>query len=167
MASAASNPAHCHSDQIHGFVNHTCSVTHHWCAMMAVSAGYDVGRPFVDHLQDGQGRAQGGNFSLVGCLAAGAGDRLGLKCEVTGESVPTAMLPYCGRTLLSGLIRDLQVQSQPLPPESVSKGSQRCCPRHCMLYARQADAMVSAAFTCCAATHAQEWNLKSCILGLV
>ena len=45
-------------------------------------------------------------------MLAGAGDRLGLKCEVTGESVPTAMLPYCGRTLLSGLLRDLQV----LPP---------------------------------------------------
>ena len=40
---------------------------------------------------------------------AGAGDRLGLKCDVTGDSVPTAMLPYCGRTLLAGLIRDLQV----------------------------------------------------------
>ena len=44
----------------------------------------------------------------LSCIGAGAGDRLGLKCEVTGESVPTAMLPYCGRTLLSGLIRDLQ-----------------------------------------------------------
>lgn len=40
---------------------------------------------------------------------AGAGDRLGLQCDLTGESVPTAMLPYCGRTLLYGLIRDLQV----------------------------------------------------------
>ena len=39
----------------------------------------------------------------------GAGDRLGLQCDVTGESVPTAMLPYCGRSLLSGIIRDLQV----------------------------------------------------------
>ena len=28
---------------------------------------------------------------------------------MTGESVPTAMLPYCGRSLLSGIIRDLQV----------------------------------------------------------
>lgn len=42
-------------------------------------------------------------------LDAGAGDRLGLQCDVTGESVPTAMLPYCGRSLLSGIIRDLQV----------------------------------------------------------
>ncbi|KAK9823989.1 hypothetical protein WJX72_006832 [[Myrmecia] bisecta] len=40
----------------------------------------------------------------------GAGDRLGLKCEVTGASIPTAMLPYCGRTLLEGLIRDLQAR---------------------------------------------------------
>lgn len=40
---------------------------------------------------------------------AGAGDRLGLKCDITGKSVPTAMLPYCGRTLLEGLVRDLQV----------------------------------------------------------
>lgn len=42
---------------------------------------------------------------------AGAGDRLGLKCDVTGKSVPTAMLPYCGRTLLEGLVRDLQVEN--------------------------------------------------------
>lgn len=42
--------------------------------------------------------------------SAGAGDRLGLQCDVTGDSVPTAMLPYCGRTLLEGLLRDLQVR---------------------------------------------------------
>lgn len=42
---------------------------------------------------------------------AGAGDRLGLIDEETGESVPTAVLPYCGRTLLEGLLRDLQVLS--------------------------------------------------------
>ncbi|KAK9827994.1 hypothetical protein WJX81_006283, partial [Elliptochloris bilobata] len=40
----------------------------------------------------------------------GAGDRLGLQCDVTGDSVPTAMLPYCGRTLLEGLLRDLQAR---------------------------------------------------------
>jgi len=39
----------------------------------------------------------------------GAGDRLGLKCEVSGDCLPTAMLQYCGRTLLEGLVRDLQV----------------------------------------------------------
>ncbi len=45
--------------------------------------------------------------------AAGAGDRLGLRCDVTGDSVPTAMLPYCGRTLLEGLLRDLQARPRP------------------------------------------------------
>lgn len=40
----------------------------------------------------------------------GSGDRLGLVDEVTGECLPVAMLPYCGRTLLEGLIRDLQAR---------------------------------------------------------
>ncbi|XP_073009831.1 UTP--glucose-1-phosphate uridylyltransferase 3, chloroplastic [Typha latifolia] len=40
----------------------------------------------------------------------GAGDRLGLVDPDTGECLPTAMLPYCGRTLLEGLIRDLQAR---------------------------------------------------------
>lgn len=44
----------------------------------------------------------------------GAGDRLGLKCEHSGDCLPTAMLQYCGRTLLEGLVRDLQVRSWPL-----------------------------------------------------
>lgn len=39
----------------------------------------------------------------------GAGDRLGLQCEQTGESLPTAVLQYCGRSLLENLLRDLQV----------------------------------------------------------
>lgn len=39
----------------------------------------------------------------------GAGDRLGLVNPDTGECLPAALLPYCGRTLLEGLIRDLQV----------------------------------------------------------
>lgn len=38
----------------------------------------------------------------------GAGDRLGLQCEETGDSLPTAVLPYCGRSLLEHLIRDVQ-----------------------------------------------------------
>ncbi|KAF6164905.1 hypothetical protein GIB67_017108 [Kingdonia uniflora] len=38
----------------------------------------------------------------------GSGDRLGLVDPDTGDSLPAAMLPYCGRTLLEGLIRDLQ-----------------------------------------------------------
>ncbi|ONK77069.1 uncharacterized protein A4U43_C02F2790 [Asparagus officinalis] len=40
----------------------------------------------------------------------GAGDRLGLVDGGTGECLPAAMLPYCGRTLLEGLIRDLQAR---------------------------------------------------------
>lgn len=40
----------------------------------------------------------------------GAGDRLGLCCEITGDSLPTAVLPYCGRSLLEALIRDLQAR---------------------------------------------------------
>eukprot|EP00899_Mesostigma_viride_P001069 jgi/Mesvir1/10963/Mv07850-RA.1 len=38
----------------------------------------------------------------------GAGDRLGLVCELTGQPLPVALLPYCGRTLLEGMVRDLQ-----------------------------------------------------------
>ncbi|KAF3330620.1 UDP-sugar [Carex littledalei] len=40
----------------------------------------------------------------------GAGDRLGLVDPDTGECLPAALLPYCGRTLLEGLIRDLQAR---------------------------------------------------------
>lgn len=40
----------------------------------------------------------------------GAGDRLGLVCERTGEALPTAVLPYCGRSLLESLVRDLQAR---------------------------------------------------------
>lgn len=40
----------------------------------------------------------------------GAGDRLGLLCDVTQEPLPAAMLPYCGRLMLEGLVRDLQVR---------------------------------------------------------
>lgn len=42
----------------------------------------------------------------------GAGDRLGLQCEQTGESLPTAVLQYCGRSLLENLVRDLQVRGR-------------------------------------------------------
>lgn len=38
----------------------------------------------------------------------GSGDRLGLVDKETGHCLPVAMLPFCGRTLLEGLIRDLQ-----------------------------------------------------------
>jgi UTP---glucose-1-phosphate uridylyltransferase len=40
----------------------------------------------------------------------GAGDRLGLRCDDTGEDLPAAVLPYCGRPLLETLIRDLQAR---------------------------------------------------------
>lgn len=40
----------------------------------------------------------------------GAGDRLGLTDEKTGESLPAALLNYNGRTLLEGLLRDLQAR---------------------------------------------------------
>lgn len=43
-------------------------------------------------------------------MDAGAGDRLGLKCEHTGEGLPVAVLPYCGRPLLESLIRDVQAR---------------------------------------------------------
>lgn len=39
----------------------------------------------------------------------GSADRLGLVDPESGECLPAAMLPYCGRTLLEGLMRDLQV----------------------------------------------------------
>lgn len=38
----------------------------------------------------------------------GAGDRLNLKDEDSGQPLPVAQLMFCGRTLLEGMIRDLQ-----------------------------------------------------------
>ena len=38
----------------------------------------------------------------------GSGDRLGLKDNDTGEPLPAAMLKFCGRNLLEGLVRDVQ-----------------------------------------------------------
>lgn len=40
----------------------------------------------------------------------GSADRLDLVDPNTGECLPAAMLPFCGRTLLEGLIRDLQAR---------------------------------------------------------
>ncbi|ERN08982.1 UTP--glucose-1-phosphate uridylyltransferase 3, chloroplastic isoform X1 [Amborella trichopoda] len=40
----------------------------------------------------------------------GSGDRLGLVDPDSGEFLPAAMLPFCGRTLLDGLVRDLQAR---------------------------------------------------------
>lgn len=38
----------------------------------------------------------------------GAGDRLNLQDEITGQCLPAAQLLFCGRTLLEGMIRDLE-----------------------------------------------------------
>lgn len=38
----------------------------------------------------------------------GAGDRLDLHDEITKEALPAAILSFCGKSLLEGLIRDLQ-----------------------------------------------------------
>lgn len=40
----------------------------------------------------------------------GAGDRLDLRDEKTGNLLPAALLPFLGRTLLEGMLRDLQAQ---------------------------------------------------------
>lgn len=40
----------------------------------------------------------------------GAGDRLNLQERETGEFLPAARLPFCGRSLLGGLVRDLQAK---------------------------------------------------------
>lgn len=40
----------------------------------------------------------------------GAGDRLDLRDEKSGEALPAALLPFLGRTLLEGMLIDLQAQ---------------------------------------------------------
>jgi len=40
----------------------------------------------------------------------GAGDRLNLKNEETGEFLPAALLPFLGHSLLDGMLRDLQAR---------------------------------------------------------
>eukprot|EP00892_Ulva_mutabilis_P001452 jgi/Ulvmu1/11307/UM074_0022.1 len=57
-------------------------------------------------------RAAGEGLRALPSLAeiyplGGAGDRLGLVCDDTGEPLPSAMLPYCGRPMIAGLLRDL------------------------------------------------------------
>lgn len=50
------------------------------------------------------------NMPLFGEMypIGGAGDRLSLIDEETGEPLPAALLPFTGQTLLTGMIRDLQ-----------------------------------------------------------
>jgi len=52
------------------------------------------------------------NLPLIGEMypIGGAGDRLRLVDESTGEPLPAAMLLFCGRTLLEGMIRDIQAR---------------------------------------------------------
>jgi hypothetical protein len=57
-------------------------------------------------------RAAADGLAAMGTLAelyplGGAGDRLGLADELTGEPLPAALLPYGGRSLLAALLRDL------------------------------------------------------------
>ncbi|KAK9019166.1 hypothetical protein V6N11_053694 [Hibiscus sabdariffa] len=54
----------------------------------------------------------GEGFAILGgemYPLGGSADRLSLVDSETGECLPAAMLPYCGRILLEGLIRDLQL----------------------------------------------------------
>lgn len=52
------------------------------------------------------------NFEHIAMVypLGGAGDRLNLTEDTTGAPLPAALLPFLGRTLLEGLIRDLQAQ---------------------------------------------------------
>lgn len=43
-------------------------------------------------------------------VVGGAGDRLGLQSNETGQPLPAARLPFLGRTLLAGLFRDLEAR---------------------------------------------------------
>lgn len=44
------------------------------------------------------------------CVLGGAGERLHLQDEKTGMPLPVACLNFCGRSLLSGIIRDLEAR---------------------------------------------------------
>lgn len=52
------------------------------------------------------------HFHKIGMIypLGGAGDRLNLREEITGKPLPAALLPFLGRTLLDGLMRDLQAE---------------------------------------------------------
>ena len=57
----------------------------------------------------------------------GSGDRLGLQCPESGHLLPSAMLPYCGRSMLDSMIRDLQVAS--LQCANIDVSSHNLCRR--------------------------------------
>uniref|UniRef100_A0A0E0HFS4 UGP3-like C-terminal hexapeptide repeats domain-containing protein n=1 Tax=Oryza nivara TaxID=4536 RepID=A0A0E0HFS4_ORYNI len=61
-------------------------------------------------LEDTEYASQAALWGIEIYPIGGAGDRLGLVDSDTGESLPAALLPYCGRSLLEGLIRDLQAR---------------------------------------------------------
>lgn len=52
------------------------------------------------------------HFPSMGMMfpIGGAGDRLGLADERTGEALPAGLLMFCGNTLIEGLMRDLQAK---------------------------------------------------------
>lgn len=84
----------------------------------------DSGNQTKFHLPPGPDMAQNEAFALraaqwgvaaLPCVGevlplGGAGDRLGLIDERTGEPLPAAMLPYAGRCMLEHLIRDVQAR---------------------------------------------------------
>ena len=52
------------------------------------------------------------NLQHIGMIypVGGAGDRLDLRDEKTNDPLPAALLPFLGRTLLDGMLRDVQAQ---------------------------------------------------------
>ncbi|KAL3837765.1 hypothetical protein ACJIZ3_022356 [Penstemon smallii] len=73
--------------------------------------------PVLDLSEDNEYASQAALWGIEGLPdlgeiypLGGSADRLGLVDPKTGECLPAAMLPYCGRTLLEGLIRDLQAR---------------------------------------------------------
>lgn len=89
-----------------GYTNSTDEVLEDSKVEMHIPKGLDLESP------EAMGASMVG-INEIGRMAeiyplGGAGDRLGLQCEETGDSLPTAVLPYCGRSLLENLIRDIQ-----------------------------------------------------------
>ena len=77
----------------------------------AASFHRPVGLDLAEQPGEGLLAAAAGLRSLAGLgelyPLGGAGDRLGLRDEVSGEALPVALLPYAGRSLLESLLRDL------------------------------------------------------------